>query len=190
MIAAPRRADPARPRPRRRVNYEIGAKADLFGRTAAADRRGVPQRAHQFPRRRRTIPPQPATLQVLDGRSRVDGIALGATGNITRPGRSSPTTPISTASAAERVGLLPRQSACLPAPSCRLRQHARRLTRSAGRPAADPDAEAFGQPVHHLSPAVRTARSATASTYQGSFALNNRARLTARHDAVRRRTII
>jgi catecholate siderophore receptor len=62
-------------------NYEIGAKADLFERqlqlTAAFFRN---ERTNY---RVATNDPVQPTAQVLDGRSRVDGIALGASGNIT-----------------------------------------------------------------------------------------------------------
>ncbi|WP_243450981.1 TonB-dependent siderophore receptor [Sphingosinicella sp. CPCC 101087] len=62
-------------------NYEIGAKADLFGRrlqlTAAFFRN---ERSNfRVPSNEPGVPDP----QVLDGRSRVDGIALGATGYIT-----------------------------------------------------------------------------------------------------------
>ena len=74
--------DPCAVQPETAKNYEAGVKADLFGRrlqlTAAAfrnDRTGY---------RVATNDPVIPTLQVLDGRSRVDGIALGATGNITK----------------------------------------------------------------------------------------------------------
>jgi catecholate siderophore receptor len=68
-------------KPESAKNYEIGAKADLFDHrlqlTAAAFRneRGNFKVASNDP----TLPPS----QVPDGRARVDGIALGASGNIT-----------------------------------------------------------------------------------------------------------
>lgn len=67
--------------PEKARSYEIGAKADLFGRalqvTAALFRN---ERSNfRVPSNDPTAPDP----QVLDGRSRVDGIALGATGNIT-----------------------------------------------------------------------------------------------------------
>ncbi|RHW18867.1 TonB-dependent receptor [Sphingomonas gilva] len=62
-------------------SYEIGAKADLFDRrlqlTAALFRN---ERTNY---RVATGDPVAPTAQVLDGRARVDGIALGASGNIT-----------------------------------------------------------------------------------------------------------
>lgn len=63
-------------------NYEVGVKAGLFGRrlelTAAAFRNE--RSNYRIPSNDPALP----TVQVLDGRSRVDGIALGASGNITR----------------------------------------------------------------------------------------------------------
>jgi catecholate siderophore receptor len=82
-IGGPGAFNPCAAAPETAVSYEIGAKADLFNRrlqlTAALFRneRGnfrVPS----------NDPTQPAGTQVIDGRSRVDGIALGASGNITR----------------------------------------------------------------------------------------------------------
>jgi catecholate siderophore receptor len=61
-------------------NYEIGVKADLFD--------GLQATAALFRNERTNFrvpsndPAQPAGLQVLDGHSRVDGIALGLTGAI------------------------------------------------------------------------------------------------------------
>jgi catecholate siderophore receptor len=81
-IGGPGAANPCAAAPETAVSYEIGAKADLFNRrlqlTAALFRneRGnfrVPS----------NDPGQPAGTQVIDGRSRVDGIALGASGNVT-----------------------------------------------------------------------------------------------------------
>jgi catecholate siderophore receptor len=73
--------DPCDVQPEKAVNYEIGAKADLFGRrlqlTAALFRN---DRTNY---RVATNDPIVTTLQVTDGHSRVDGIALGASGNIT-----------------------------------------------------------------------------------------------------------
>lgn len=73
--------DPCTVAPQKAVNYEIGGKIDLAGGklqlTAALfrnERTNYPVASND---------PTLGTLQVLDGRSRVDGIALGATGNIT-----------------------------------------------------------------------------------------------------------
>ncbi len=83
LVTAPSGSlDPCAVQPERAVNYEIGAKADLFDRklqlTAAVFRN---ERTNY---RVATNDPIVATLPVTDGRARVDGIALGASGNITR----------------------------------------------------------------------------------------------------------
>ena len=67
--------------PQEAVNYEIGGKIDLAA--------GMQLTAALFRNERTNYPvnsndPTIGTLQVLDGRSRVDGIALGASGRITR----------------------------------------------------------------------------------------------------------
>jgi catecholate siderophore receptor len=81
-LSAPGAADPCATAPETAENYEIGAKANVLGDrlqlTAALFRneRGnfrVPS----------NDPSQPAALQVLDGRARVNGLALGVTGNVT-----------------------------------------------------------------------------------------------------------
>ena len=71
-------ADPCAVAPETAKNYEIGAKADIGGLqlTAAAFR----NERSNF-RTPSNDPAQPAALQVLDGKSRVDGVALGATGS-------------------------------------------------------------------------------------------------------------
>ncbi len=75
-------ADPCAVAPETARNYEVGAKAGLFGRrlelTAALFRNE--RTNYRVPS---NDPALPANLQVLDGRSRVDGIALGASGTIT-----------------------------------------------------------------------------------------------------------
>jgi catecholate siderophore receptor len=81
LISAPAgQLDPCDVKPEKAVNYEIGAKADLFARklqlTAALFRN---ERTNY---RVATNDPIVTTLGVNDGRSRVDGIALGASGNI------------------------------------------------------------------------------------------------------------
>lgn len=62
-------------------SYEVGAKAGLFGRrlelTAALFRNE--RTNYRIPSNDPALP----TVQVLDGRSRVDGIALGISGNVT-----------------------------------------------------------------------------------------------------------
>jgi catecholate siderophore receptor len=74
--------DPCSASPQKAVNYEIGAKADLFDAalqlTAAVfrnERTNYPVASND---------PLLGTVQVNDGQSRVDGISLGATGRITR----------------------------------------------------------------------------------------------------------
>lgn len=74
--------DPCDVAPEKAVNYEIGAKAELFDRklllTVAAFRNDRTNFSVN------TNDPIVPTLPVQDGHSRVDGIALGASGNITR----------------------------------------------------------------------------------------------------------
>jgi catecholate siderophore receptor len=74
-------ANPCGVAPQTAVNYEAGAKADLFNR-------GLQLTASVFRNERTNYPvasndPFIGTVQVNDGRSRVDGIALGASGKIT-----------------------------------------------------------------------------------------------------------
>jgi catecholate siderophore receptor len=75
-------ADPCATAPETARNYEVGVKAGLFGRrleaTAAAFRNE--RTNYRVPS---NDPALPAGFQVLDGRSRVDGIALGLSGTIT-----------------------------------------------------------------------------------------------------------
>ncbi|KQT34836.1 TonB-dependent receptor [Sphingomonas sp. Leaf412] len=75
-------ADPCAVAPETARNYEAGVKAGLFGRrlelTAAVFRNE--RTNYRVPS---NDPALPAGLQVLDGRSRVDGVALGISGNIT-----------------------------------------------------------------------------------------------------------
>jgi len=74
--------DPCAVQPETAKNYEAGIKADLFNRrlqlTAAVFRND----RTNF--RVATNDPVIPTLQVTDGRSRVDGVAVGASGNIAR----------------------------------------------------------------------------------------------------------
>ncbi len=75
-------ANPCAVAPETAKNYEVGVKAGLFDRrlelTAAVFRNE--RTNYRVPS---NDPALPANLQVLDGRSRVDGIALGASGAIT-----------------------------------------------------------------------------------------------------------
>jgi catecholate siderophore receptor len=82
VVAAPGGADPCAAAPETARNYEIGAKADLFGRRLQVTAALFRNERSNF-RVPSNDPSQPAALQVVDGRSRVDGIALGASGNIT-----------------------------------------------------------------------------------------------------------
>ncbi|HEU4649978.1 MAG TPA: TonB-dependent receptor, partial [Croceibacterium sp.] len=81
-ISAPGAADPCATAPETAETFEVGAKANVLDGhlqlTAALFRN---ERSNfRVPS---NDPSQPAALQVLDGRARVDGIALGASGSIT-----------------------------------------------------------------------------------------------------------
>ncbi|WP_322965139.1 TonB-dependent receptor [Sphingomonas fuzhouensis] len=80
--STPTAANPCAVAPETAKNYEAGVKAGLFGRrlelTAAVFRNE--RTNYRVPS---NDPALPVGLQVLDGRSRVDGIALGASGSIT-----------------------------------------------------------------------------------------------------------
>jgi catecholate siderophore receptor len=82
VVAAPGAADPCAAAPETARSYEIGAKADLLGRRLQLTFALFRNERSNF-RVPSNDPSQPAALQVVDGRSRVDGIALGASGNIT-----------------------------------------------------------------------------------------------------------
>jgi catecholate siderophore receptor len=75
-------ADPCAVAPEKARSYEVGIKAALMGGKVQAT-------AALFRNERSNYkvasndPALPASLQVLDGRSRVDGVALGITGNVT-----------------------------------------------------------------------------------------------------------
>jgi len=73
--------DPCAAAPETAVNYEIGAKADLFGRRLQATFALFRNERSNF--RVASNDPIAPTAQVVDGRSRVDGLALGLSGNIT-----------------------------------------------------------------------------------------------------------
>jgi catecholate siderophore receptor len=70
--------DPCDVQPEKAVNYEIGAKADIFGLQLTA----ALFRNERTNFRVATNDPIVTTLPVTDGRSRVDGVALGASGTI------------------------------------------------------------------------------------------------------------
>lgn len=76
-------ADPCAVAPEKARSYEIGAKAALFGRRLLATMALFRNERSNF-RTPSNDPSQPAALQVLDGRARVDGLALGLSGNVTR----------------------------------------------------------------------------------------------------------
>ncbi len=82
VVAVAGAADPCATAPETARNYEIGAKADLFGRRLQVTAAFFRNERSNF-RVPSNDPSQPNSLQVLDGRSRVDGIAIGASGNIT-----------------------------------------------------------------------------------------------------------
>ena len=81
-LSAPGAADPCAVAPEKARNYEIGAKASLFGGSLLATAALFRNERSNY-RTPSNDPSLPAALQVLDGRSRVDGVVLGVTGNIT-----------------------------------------------------------------------------------------------------------
>ena len=82
LPASPTAADPCATAPEKARNIEFGGKAELMDKklllTAAVFRNE--RTNYRIPS---NDPAQPASLQILDGRSRVDGFALGASGNVT-----------------------------------------------------------------------------------------------------------
>lgn len=82
VVTAPGGADPCASAPETARNYEVGAKADIFDRRLSLTAALFRNERSNF-RVASNDPSSPAALQVLDGRSRVDGIALGASGRIT-----------------------------------------------------------------------------------------------------------
>jgi catecholate siderophore receptor len=82
VATVPGGANPCTTAPETARNYEIGAKADLFDRRTQLTLALFRNERSNY-RVASNDPSLPATLQVLDGRSRVDGIALGAAGSIT-----------------------------------------------------------------------------------------------------------
>ena len=81
-ISAPGAADPCAGAPETAKNYEAGVKAGLFDRRLELTAAFFRNERTNF-RVPSNDPLLPAGLQVLDGKSRVDGITLGASGNIT-----------------------------------------------------------------------------------------------------------
>ncbi|MET1110733.1 MAG: TonB-dependent receptor [Allosphingosinicella sp.] len=82
VVTAPGAADPCAADPERARNYEIGAKADVLGKRLQLTAAFFRNERSNF-RVPSNDPAQPAALQVVDGRSRVDGLALGASGWVT-----------------------------------------------------------------------------------------------------------
>lgn len=82
VIAAPGAADPCASAPETARNYEIGGKVELLDRRLLLTAALFRNERSNF-----TVasndPSQPVAFQVLDGRSRVDGLALGASGYLT-----------------------------------------------------------------------------------------------------------
>jgi len=82
VLTAATAADPCAAAPETAVSYEIGAKADLFNRRLQVTAALFRNERSNF-RVPSNDPALPAASQVVDGRSRVDGLALGVSGNIT-----------------------------------------------------------------------------------------------------------
>jgi catecholate siderophore receptor len=82
VIAAPGAADPCAVAPEGAVSYEIGGKAELLNHKLQVSAALFRNERTNF-RVPSNDPAQPSGLQVLDGRSRVDGLTLSASGNIT-----------------------------------------------------------------------------------------------------------
>jgi catecholate siderophore receptor len=82
VVSADGAADPCAAAPETARNYEIGVKADLFNRRLNVTAALFRNERSNF-RVPSNDPAQPAGTQVVDGRSRVDGLALGVSGNIT-----------------------------------------------------------------------------------------------------------
>jgi catecholate siderophore receptor len=82
VIAAPGGADPCAAAPEQAVTYEIGGKAELMGGRLLLTVALFRNERSNF-RVPSNDPAQAGGTQVIDGRSRVDGLALGVSGNIT-----------------------------------------------------------------------------------------------------------
>ncbi|PCD03467.1 TonB-dependent siderophore receptor [Sphingomonas spermidinifaciens] len=80
--ASPTAADPCAVAPETAKNFEAGVKAGLFANTLQLTAAVFRNERTNY-RVPSNDPALPAGLQVLDGRSRVDGIALGLSGNVT-----------------------------------------------------------------------------------------------------------
>lgn len=82
VIAALGGADPCAVAPEKARTFEIGAKAELANKKLLLTAALFRNERSNF-RTPSNDPTLPSSLQVLDGRSRVDGLALGVTGNVT-----------------------------------------------------------------------------------------------------------
>ena len=82
VIATPGGANPCAVAPETARNYEVGAKASLLNKRLEVTAAVFRNERSNF-RVPSNDPAVPAALQVLDGRSRVDGVALGVSGTIT-----------------------------------------------------------------------------------------------------------
>jgi catecholate siderophore receptor len=158
-------ADPCATAPEKARSIELGVKASLFKRLQAT--------AALFRNERTNFrvpsndPTQAAGLQVLDGRSRVDGIALGLSGNITPAWAIFANYTYLDGSVLQSVS-----NACLAAPSAA-------CVNSAATP--DPQrGDALIQTPKHSGSLFTTyqlpfgLQLGYGLTYQGSFALNQR----------------
>ncbi|WP_332817989.1 TonB-dependent receptor [Sphingopyxis sp.] len=81
-IPATGAADPCAVAPEKARTYEIGAKAELLDKKLLLTAALFRNERSNF-RTPSNDPSRPNSLQVLDGESRVDGVALGVTGNVT-----------------------------------------------------------------------------------------------------------
>lgn len=82
LPASPTAADPCAVAPEKARTFEIGAKAELMDKKLLLTAALFRNERTNF-RTPSNDPSLPNSLQVLDGKSRVDGIALGITGNVT-----------------------------------------------------------------------------------------------------------
>ena len=82
VVTVPGGANPCATAPEEARNYEVGAKSDVFDRQMQLTLAVFRNERSNY-RVASNDPSLPATLQVLDGQSRVDGVAFGATGAIT-----------------------------------------------------------------------------------------------------------
>jgi catecholate siderophore receptor len=81
-IASPGASDPCEAAPETARNYEVGAKASVLNRRLQLTAALFRNERSNF--RVPSNDPANPTLQVVDGRARVDGVALGASGNLNK----------------------------------------------------------------------------------------------------------